>query len=288
MALPRDGDPLGTDLFRASQAGLGGTARARTSRQGSRDHRPLVWRSAASVNRGDRRLQRRRRDGALLRCAARVSRQLAPPSDRDGRRAGDHPDAEHTSDCHAAPGVLTSVDPAASSRRLADRHRVRARTVRVVVDAGSRPAWRVIEMACLAIRRRGVRPAPVVRRHRSMDDDEPGSRPRRGVDRDRRCGFAAVHRLAGAGCRRCHDHAAWFIPGHPRVPPHTVVARVSRGDPGDALVRPAAPGRDRTGAARVLRARRHALDRTRPAGRDCDDAARRCPRVLSVRRLGSH
>ncbi len=112
MALPRDGDPLGTDLFRASQAGLGGTARARTARQGSRDHRPLVWRSAASVNRGDRRLQRRRRDGALLRCAARVSRQLAPPSDRDGRRAGDHPDAEHTSDCHAAP-VLPSVDPAA-------------------------------------------------------------------------------------------------------------------------------------------------------------------------------
>ena len=90
-------------------------------------------------------------------------------------------------------------------------------------------------MACLAIRRRGVRPAPVVRRHRSMDDDEPGSRPRRYVDRGRRCGFVSVHRLAGAGCRRCHDHAAWFIPGYPRVPPHTVVARVSGGDPGDAL-----------------------------------------------------
>ena len=136
--LPRDGAPLGTALFRASQAGLGGTARARTARQGSRDHRPLVWRSGASVNRGDRRLQRRRRDGALPRCAARVSRRLAPPPGRDGRRPGGHPDAQHTPDRHAALCLLTSVDPAPPSRRLADRHRVRARVVRVLVDAGSR------------------------------------------------------------------------------------------------------------------------------------------------------
>ena len=36
------------------------------------------------------------------------------------------------------------------------------------------------------------------------------------------------------------------------MPPHTVVARVSRGDPGGALVRPAAHGRGRTGAARFF------------------------------------
>ena len=65
--------------------------------------------------------------------------------------------------------------------RAADRH-------------GESSRWRD-----LAIRRRGVMPAPVVRRHRSMDDDEPGSRPRRGVDRGLWYGFASVNWLAGLG-----------------------------------------------------------------------------------------
>ena len=64
----------------------------------------------------------------------------------------------------------------------------------------------------------------------------PAVTQRRGVDRGLWCGFASVDWLAGFGCRRCHGHTARFIPGHPRVPPHTVLARVSGGDRGDALV----------------------------------------------------
>ena len=64
------------------------------------------------------------------------------------------------------------------------------------------------------------------------------------MDRDLRCGPASVTRPAGVGYRHCHGHTARRIPSHPRVPPHAVLARLSGGDRGDALVGPAAHAGD--------------------------------------------